>query len=471
VLKRKSVVSSFDIEGDLVKLAQVDAGETKKLLRLVAMRADSAKRDDLVKVIRRLSDEYRIAGTEIIVNLPRSKVTVKNLKLPSVKNSEIEGMVILQSAKQLPFTPDNLVSSYKIQGRDENGYSDVLTVIAHRKIIDEMLSLFKAAGLDVERLSMSSEAHFLWYSQKKLAGGDRCTCLVDVGRDIAELNIVRGGYIDFSRSITLSAHKGKDGLVEEVRRTILSYTKVNPKAPGVSRLVLTGRRSIINNEAPALKGALGMTTIYSDTLKSWPMVERAKVPNAKELSEESFSAVLCAGFNLDKLETNLIPQEVRSRKITGIVKESLYITVALILGLTVGASGIVAKKYIDRKRAVVSLNKEIEAIKPKVERLTKLRGITSVIKAQKRMERSGVDVIRELYANIPPAISISILDFEDGRSCTMRGMSGNLSDVFKFNSILEESPYFENVKVRYATKRRTGKKELTDFEIVCQLTQ
>ena len=45
-----------------------------------------------------------------------------------------------------------------------------------------------------------------------------------------------------------------------------------------------------------------------------------------------------------------------------------------------------------------------------------------------------------------------------------------LSSVFKLLPILEESPYFKNVKINYANKRTFKHKEFADFEIVCALT-
>jgi hypothetical protein len=38
-------------------------------------------------------------------------------------------------------------------------------------------------------------------------------------------------------------------------------------------------------------------------------------------------------------------------------------------------------------------------------------------------------------------------------------------------SRLEDSPYFQNVKTKYATKRKEGNNEITDFEISCPLEE
>ena len=95
----------------------------------------------------------------------------------------------------------------------------------------------------------------------------------------------------------------------------------------------------------------------------------------------------------------------------------------------------------------------------------------NIIKKQLDMRGTSVDVIRELYRLIPANISLTIFDFEENKSCTLRGTSDELSNVFAFITILENSQYFENVTVRYATKRAVKRKTLTDFEIVCRLAE
>jgi len=44
-----------------------------------------------------------------------------------------------------------------------------------------------------------------------------------------------------------------------------------------------------------------------------------------------------------------------------------------------------------------------------------------------------------------------------------------LSDVFKYVAILEASPYFKNVKVKYANKRMSQVSDAADFEIICPI--
>ncbi|MDB4349333.1 pilus assembly protein PilM [Omnitrophica bacterium] len=470
--KKKESISVFDIEDGRIKLAQFNIDDTRKALyRLVAIKTRDTSPTGLAKVIRKIVSDYKLGGTRAIINIQRYKVTVKNLKLPSTNPSEIENMVSLQASKQLPFSPEDIISTYRILGRDPKGYSDVMMALVHRDVIDKVLEVFGQAGLDVERLALGSEALSLWYIGRQREDEKKsCVCLVDIGTSHLEIQIIREGALDFTRSINFSSPEDMgDRMLEEIRKSLFTFRKAS-SGKRVDKLVLTGRRSVINREAPKLKQTLGLPMVYVDAVRQWPKSEDAVLPAAEEFSRESFTTVAALGFNHDKLQTNFMPQEIRLRRISKVAKESLVISATLFLCVLLGVVGITAKNFIDKKRYLASINTRLKEAQPRVKRLTRLKKATDVIKKQLNFKGSGLDVLRELYNNIPTEIALAIFDYEDSRSCLLRGTSQRLSDVFKFISILEDSAYFENVKVRYATKRVIGKKELTDFEIICQLT-
>ncbi|MBL7068664.1 MAG: pilus assembly protein PilM [Candidatus Omnitrophica bacterium] len=473
MFKLKERISVFDIEEDLIKLAQVEIEETKGYLyRLIAERAEDSTISALSKTLHKLAANYKVTSSRVILNVPRYKVTVKNLKLPSVNHAEIENMVKLQASKQLPFAPDKIISGYRIKGRDDKGYSDIILALAHRDAIEKMLKPFDVAGIGVDRLALNSEAISLWYvaRQREEEKGESL-CLADIGKKVLDMHIIKDGDLLFTRSVNfISADDMEIRMAEELKKTLFTYKK-NLSGPDVTKLVLTGRRSVIKKEAPALKGLLGIPTVFIDLLKQCPKREKVDLPDESMLDIESFTSVLSLGFNHSGLKTNLIPQEVRQRRVTKVLKENLVMSVILLLCVILGIAGIATKNFIDKKRYLTLINQGIMKAKPEVNKLIKIKRITYIIKKQLRFEGSSIDILKELYSRIPSQITLSIFDCEDGRLCLLRGMSQSLSDVFKFISILEESEYFENVKVRYATKRVIGNKEITDFEIICDLTQ
>jgi hypothetical protein len=87
------------------------------------------------------------------------------------------------------------------------------------------------------------------------------------------------------------------------------------------------------------------------------------------------------------------------------------------------------------------------------------------------MRGSSVDVLREIFRIVPQEVSISVLDFELQKSLTIRGVSTNMSGVFKFASEIKKSKYFKDCEIKYAQKRIIKEKEFVDYEINCALNR
>ncbi len=472
VFKKRESISVFEIEEGRVRLGLFTIDESgRKLHRLMSVKVREKGAPGLSKAIKKLAGEYKIAGSRVLVNIQRYKVTVKNLKLPSINPAEIDSMVNLQAAKQLPFPADKIISSYKILGRDAHGYSDVMMALLHRNSIDKMLNIFTQAGLDVERLALSSEALNLWYSaRQKPEDKKTCICLIDIDASSVEIQIIKDGTPSFTRAILFSSRNDMEKrLLDEIKKSFFTFKKTSPGS-AIEKLVLTGRRSVLSDEAPILKKDLNLAMVFSDPLKQYPKTNDAVLPDSKDLAAESFAALTALGFYSDRLQFNFVPSEIRVKKASKIFKENLVITASLFLCIAIGLGGIITKSFIDKKKHLASIQIKLDEAQPRVRKLIMLKRSTEIIKRQTDLEGSSVDVLRELYSSLPPEIKLTIFDYVDGQSCLLRGSSQKLSDVFKFVSILEESPYFENVKVRYATKRVVAKQELTDFELVCQLT-
>jgi len=472
VFKLKEKISVFELEDDLIKLAQFEIEDAKAYLyTLVVKKAQNSTADALSKVLHKLAADYKTASSRVIVSLPRHKVTIKNLRLPSINPAEIDNMVKLQASKQLPFAPERVIYGYKITGRDEKGYSEAMLTLAQREIIEKILRPFDIAGINVERLALNSEAVSLWYiARQREKGMQENVCLVDIGKRAVDIHIIKDGGLDFTRSVNFISTDDMDiRMPEELRKTLYTYNK-NLSGADITKLILSGRRSLIKKEAPALKDLLKIPAVFIDLLKECPKKERIDFPDETAANAESFTSILALGLCHSALQMNLIPREVLKGKAAKVLKESLILSFVLLLSIIVGAAGITAKNFVDKKRYLSLINKSIEKAKPQVNRLTRLKKISYIVKEQLRFEGSSIDILKELYARVPPQITLSIFDYEDGRLCLLRGMSQSLSDVFKFVSILEESDYFKNVKVRYATKRAIADKEITDFEMICELT-
>lgn len=473
MFKKRQIISVFEIDQRRIKLAQIQVGDKEKSLsKLATFEVRSDDESLIVKAIKKIALDYKVAGTRVIVSVQRHKVTVKKLTLPSTNPAEIDSMVSLQAAKQLPFSPEKIISGYRILGKDKKGYSSVMMALVHTDVVDKIVGLFDSAGLEIERLALSSEALSVWQGERRAEmGKDPCLCLVDIGRSSVEIQITKAGELDFTRSVVFSQSESMpERIQDEVRKSLYTFKKT-AQGQDVKKLVLTGRWSLVKKEGPALKKGLGLPTVFIDSIKQWPKGADCQLPSRPQLEGDSFTSLIASGFYSDNLDINLIPQEMRLGRMSKIAKDNLIITATLALCIILGVTGIITKDFIEKNRYLSTVKKRLKESKPRVERLAKYKEMTDIIKRQTNIKGSSIDILRELYGAVPSNINLAILDYRDGDSCLLRGTADKLSEALKFVSLLEESAYFENVEVRYATKRAIGKRDLTDFEIICNLSK
>ena len=82
----------------------------------------------------------------------------------------------------------------------------------------------------------------------------------------------------------------------------------------------------------------------------------------------------------------------------------------------------------------------------------------------------AIDLTAEIFKITPSGVTLNMMEYESNKMFTLRGAAPNLSDVFKYVTILGKSPYFKNVKVKYANKRVSQASGMADFEINCMIS-
>ncbi|MFQ5681275.1 MAG: PilN domain-containing protein, partial [Candidatus Omnitrophota bacterium] len=67
----------------------------------------------------------------------------------------------------------------------------------------------------------------------------------------------------------------------------------------------------------------------------------------------------------------------------------------------------------------------------------------------------------------PREIYFTTITIEEKKQAVLKDRAFDMSDVFKFKSTLEHSPYFENVKLTYTTTKKDQGREYAEFEVIC----
>ena len=76
--------------------------------------------------------------------------------------------------------------------------------------------------------------------------------------------------------------------------------------------------------------------------------------------------------------------------------------------------------------------------------------------------------ISELQKITPAQIAINSISMDEFGKVSLRGQGVQLSDVFRYVSVIESSKYFKDVTTKYTRSKKVKDKEITDFEVSFQ---
>ncbi len=474
----KKVTVGLEVGPQAITLVQVEQHRLGKRIFQVATRKVSQPTDEAIsEAITKLFRELKIGKARLITSIPRHLVTVRFLKLPSAKESEISQMVDFQIERQIPYPREEVISDYQIVGVDPKGYSNVMLVIVHRDVVSRHLKILKDAGLEPRRLMLSSQAIASSYLATPSARAEPkkgALALIDPEAQAIEIDILHRGRLVFTRGVSLQAPEpSQEGwqarLVEEVGRTLSAYEK-EEKELKVARAILLGPIAKAGSLVNALSKQLPIPVKSIKLLEELPIAKELSLhPGEAEVSKLSLAAVIGQALDSPAFGIELLPPKVRMERELVTKRRRLISAAALLIAILLLGSGIFSREIYQRERYLGWLKAEVRRTDPKAREVKAMMEKVRLIRGQLDTRGSAIDILSELHRIVPPESSLTIFIFDEKKLVTLRGTSYNMSDVFELIAILEGSPYFQNVEVKYASRRKAMGKEFTDFQITCPL--
>jgi Tfp pilus assembly PilM family ATPase len=404
----------------------------------------------------------------VLISLSRSMATCRFIRIPAVVPSEIEKISSLQASRYLPYPAQELVSSFDVVSVDPEGFSDINLTIVHKKNNEPLLKMLKELKVGRAAIVISSYALLNLYTALTPADPE-AILLVDLDARQAEIAAVQGGKLLFSRCVKLNraSSEWQETLIDEVRKTQDTCLETVSAAVASRKIVLTRQPG-----GSELKDALEKRFSLPVSFLS----PGAKIKISKESSqrvlegEDSFAPILGLCLKEPEGSWNLLPQELKVEKHKSFQRSQgvRFLLFVLAMGAT-WSLGIV--KHLDNKAAYLArLKAEMRKVAQQAKPLEDIEKRFGLMESKGMSKPNSLDILYEMYQVIPAQVTLVSLTYEAGKLALMRGQSTELNPVFLFVEQLGGSGVFKsfNVKLRYATKKKTASGELVDFEIECQ---
>lgn len=479
MIKKASGYVSISLTEEVLKIAEIKgSGSSFKVVKVVARDVKGVEEGELSQIVQGALDGFDTKKNDIIVVVAPTMTSTKNIEIPSVNPEEIKSIVSLQAGRHTPFSREEIQIGYINLGVYKNNYTKVLLVIANRNILKGQLDILEAAGLKTKKILFAPEGIAGFYSHAlNLKKDTTPTGIVDIGKTSTDFIVALRGLAITSRNIPvgkshLSAEgaSAQDKLVDELKKTIDSYQSEDiDEIP--SQFLLTGNDEGTTALSEIFQQKLGWSNVsassYVDNIKASQDVLQQL---ASEYGENSFLDVIAAAANAPTAQVNLMPEEVQLQKSIEDQSKAVFKTAILsLLILVLVATGLGLRMYFQNTYLKKLVN-NYKSNRDEVAALTKQSLKTMIVHDFLNSRTVSLDVINELYENVPDEIYFTSLVMDEEGNVSIQGISDIPSSVYNLGTRLKESDKFRSSDVKSTTAKKDRGKDVSAFEISLKLT-
>ncbi len=411
--------------------------------------------------LRKLFQNREVGSHRVALNIPRHLTIAKFIKLPSVDDAEIHKIAKIEVLRQLPYNEEDIVDSSKVIEKFEDGYSLALLCSILNLTVDRFMRILKAADLVVEKVAFGSESLYLWFLRNSSGSEARNVLLVNVDSDYLDIDVVENGKLVFTRGVLVNVDPTvEDKILEDIAVSVETYHQ-SQTSNKIEQIVLCDPCARVKGRVEQLSQYLKLPIRVIDPF------ENIAVADGVDLKQKdtSMAGLLGLALDPDAAEINLMPKQRLAEQRRVSLKQDLVLALALSAAVFLSAFGLITKNLHDKKATFERLGAEIKKNEPQVNRVKKMTQDLGMLKEQLGARPFAIDIFASVHKITPSGMHLSLMDYEGGKSLALRGTAGQMSQVFGYAKALEKSEFFENVKIRYATKRVMDGKDIVDFEI------
>lgn len=389
------------------------------------------------------------------------------MRIPSVDDEEIGKMIKIEALKYVPYSDEEVVAGYRVVDKTDDGYSNILLAIAQAGMVERLINILKPGQAGVVASAwLGSEALFSWYHAAAPSDGKNCL-VANIDKDYADVVVAEGDKLTFTRGFLYDASRtsAADDIVKQLYMSLVTYQKESGKK--IERIVLTGSDFLMAECKAAASKEFNIPVEVMDQMKGGALSDKADC----NTEGASFAELLGMSARPQGMKIDLMPESVRGADKTVSLRSNLAVSAILVGVIMLLIFAFVVKRIHNKNVVLSGIEGRLKTISADVSKVKKMAEDIQVVNSEINKKPLAVDIVREVYRITPSAVLLSMLDFERQEGIAIRGSAPALNDVITYVNALENSLYFEAVKVKYATKRMAAGRETVDFEISCSLTK
>ena len=203
-------------------------------------------------------DEAGFRSRNIVAALGGHDVFIKKVELPRMNEAEARRAIRREAERHVPFDLEEVRLDFQIlPPRDTTAHMEALLVAAKRERVDDRVALLADAGIRATAMDVEAFALHNAFVHNYPETADGVVALVNVGRDVTNLNVIEEGVPVLVKDLPLGSRKVAESLQREFRLTEEQAEQVlqgHQPLQGVQRVVADGVALGIRRAAAYLGG-------------------------------------------------------------------------------------------------------------------------------------------------------------------------------------------------------------------------
>lgn len=461
------------VDGQWLKLLQVEGPlPARRITKLLVCPVAGVGAEELVKLFREACATEGVAPREVLIANPTHLSTVRLFSLPSTDPREIRDIVELQAEKHTPYAKEEILTDFRLVAREASGYSRVLLIIAHQDVIHRPVRLIEASGWVLERVGCELEGLMNWFQmvRRGAAASGEASLIVEVDASTTTVLVMQRGQPQFHRSLATGAEQLVDDpshagerLVGELQRSLESL-EAEGASVKIHEVLLTGRVERLGEFRALIEQGLQANV---SVLPAWGEGELSETARAayERLPDVSFASLV--GLAVAPSQINLTPQATKLRQVFEEKARSLVLVGCQAVAALILVSLLVIARAQKEQRYYQKLRGFYEHSAQEAFRVEEALRQTELVKARMRRRGELLGAMATLAKFSPEGIQWQAMTYTQHEQVILKGTSEELPKVYEFVAGLDGLPLFEHVETKRVAKRKSGDRDLSDFEISC----
>ena len=171
----------------------------------------------IVDAIREAVEKAKIKTKQVAAAVSGHSVIVKKVSLPAMTRAELDEQIRWEAEQYIPFDVNEVNLDFQILDEvGTEGQMDVLLVAAKKDLIDDYVQVITEAGLTPAVIDVAAFAVENAFEGNYDNPHDSTVALVNIGAQVANINVIQRGIPTFTRDITTAGNQ----YTEEIQKTL-----------------------------------------------------------------------------------------------------------------------------------------------------------------------------------------------------------------------------------------------------------